>query len=145
MWPFGCFRKPPTHCRRHGNTQHTHTHTRTWLTREVRGQEEAHRRCLPRGTTDLDAERDQMLKHGTRVRAIRWIALSLSLDRLSVSRQQLPVERKNLAWVVRHGMNVCVCVCEEPGDSKVLRGATFSASTNTFLTFDWCHEQYYGC
>lgn len=99
----------------------THTCLSCWDTHmnmiNQRGQRSREsQRCLPQGKTELETERNQMLKHGTRVSAIRWnslslsLCLSLSLDQLSVSRQQLSVERKNLGRVVRHGMCVCECV-----------------------------------
>lgn len=38
---------------------------------------------------------------------------------------------------------VSVCMCEEPGDSKVLSGAAFTVTPNTLLICDLYHNQHY--
>lgn len=38
---------------------------------------------------------------------------------------------------------VSACMCEVPGDSKVLRGATFTVMSNTRLICDLYHRQRY--
>lgn len=125
MWSSGCHKKPYICCklsRNISNTHtpstltHTHTHKRMINQRGQRSEEASGGGFLKKGSQcsrdreGANVKTQHVLERSDEFPPLR--SRSRSLDRLSVSRQQLSVERKNLERALRHGMHVCKCVCE---------------------------------